>query len=135
MALSLQGQCYKVDSVTSEAKIIEIAGRPVTFGATVTLEQLIADKFSLCDTGKLVKTTVKSIEMPEQLINIAGLQFLRRDYVITLIIQTGDKVYSVTAKKRIYVNAMFLTVEQIPHNKKAYSKALEKALKLGVDKL
>lgn len=135
MALSLQGQCYKVDSVTSIAKVTQIAGRPVTFGATVTLEQLIADRFSLCDSGELITVVVNSVDMPEQLINIIGLQFLQRDYVVTLSIQTKNKAYLVTSKKRIYVNAMFLTVEQIPHNKKAYSKALEKALKIAVDKI
>jgi hypothetical protein len=30
--------------------------------------------------------------------------------------------------KTVYVNAMFLTVEDIPHNKKAYSRAVEKCL-------
>jgi len=135
MALSLQGQSYKVDSVTSSAKVTEIAGRPVTFGAKVTLEQLVADKFNLSDTGKLVQVNVNSIEMPEQLINIIGLQFLQRDYVVTLQVTSQGLSQTVVAKKRIYVSAMFLTVEQIPHNKKAYSKALEKALRLAVDKL
>ena len=135
MALSLQGQCYKVDSVTSVAKVSQIASRPVTFGATVTLEQLVADRFSLCDSGELITVVVNSVDMPEQLINIIGLQFLQRDYIVTLSVKVKDRLYVVTSKKRIYVNAMFLTVEQIPHNKKAYSKALEKALKLVVDKI
>jgi hypothetical protein len=135
MAASLQGQSYRVDSVTSSAKVTEIAGRPVTFGAKVTVEQLIADKFILSDTGKLVQVNINSVDMPEQLINIFGLQFLQRDYVVTLQVRIHEVESIVVAKKRVYVSAMFLTVEQIPHNKKAYSKALEKALGLAVDKL
>lgn len=135
LALSLQGQCYKVDSVTSIASVSQIAGRPVTFGAQTTLEQLIADKFSLCDSGKIAKLQIYSVAMPEELVNIIGIQLLKRDYIVSVRMSVGDKVYEAQAKKRVFVNAMFLTVEQIPHNKKAYSKALEKSLALAVGQM
>jgi len=135
LALSLQGQCYKVDSVTSIASISEIAGRPITFGAQTTAEQLVADQFSLCDTGQLLKVQICSVAMPEQLVNIIGIQLLRRDYIVTVKLSAGDKVYEGQAKKRVFVNAMFLTVDQIPHNKKAYSKALEKSLAVAVGRM
>lgn len=135
MALSLQGQSYKVDSVTSIAHVTEIAGRPITFGAQTTLEQLIADKFSLSDTGQNVKVQINSVAMPEQLVNIIGIQLLRRDYIVSVNLVAGDKVYTAEAKKRVFVNAMFLSVEQIPHNKKAYSKALEKSLAVAVGQM
>jgi hypothetical protein len=135
LALSLQGQCYKVDSVTSIASISEISGRPITFGAQTTTEQLVADQFSLCDTGQLLKVQICSVAMPEQLVNIIGIQLLRRDYIVTVKLSAGDKVYEGQAKKRVFVNAMFLTVDQIPHNKKAYSKALEKSLAVAVGRM
>ena len=121
MALNLQGQSYKVDSVTSTASVTDIAGRPITFGAQTTLEQLIADKFSLSDTGQIVKVQIYSIAMPEELVNIIGIQLLKRDYIVSVRLSVGDKVYEAQAKKRVFVNAMFLTVEQIPHNQKANS--------------
>ena len=135
MALNLQGQSYKVDSVTSIAHVTEIAGRPVTFGAQTTLEQLLADKFNLSDTGQLVKVQINSVAMPEQLVNIIGLQFLKREYIVSVKLLAGDKAYTAEAKKTIFVNAMFLSVEQIPHNKKAYSKALEKSLAVAVGQM
>jgi hypothetical protein len=135
LALSLQGQCYKVDSVTSIASISEISGRPITFGAQTTTEQLVADQFSLCDTGQLLKVQICSVAMPEQLVNIIGIQLLKRDYIVTVKLSAGDKVYEGQAKKRVFVNAMFLTVDQIPHNKKAYSKALEKSLAVAVGRM
>jgi hypothetical protein len=135
LALSLQGQCYKVESVTSIASISEISGRPITFGAQTTTEQLVADQFSLCDTGQLLKVQICSVAMPEQLVNIIGIQLLKRDYIVTVKLSAGDKVYEGQAKKRVFVNAMFLTVDQIPHNKKAYSKALEKSLAVAVGRM
>jgi len=135
MALNLQGQSYKVDSVTSIASISEISGRPITFGAQTTTEQLVADQFSLCDTGQLLKVQICSVAMPEQLVNIIGIQLLKRDYIVTVKLSAGDKVYEGQAKKRVFVNAMFLTVDQIPHNKKAYSKALEKSLAVAVGRM
>jgi hypothetical protein len=73
--------------------------------------------------------------MPEQLVNIIGIQLLKRDYIVTVKLSAGDKVYEGQAKKRVFVNAMFLTVDQIPHNKKAYSKALEKSLAVAVGRM
>jgi hypothetical protein len=73
--------------------------------------------------------------MPEQLVNIIGLQFLKREYIVSVKLLAGDKAYTAEAKKTIFVNAMFLSVEQIPHNKKAYSKALEKSLAVAVGQM
>ena len=64
----------------------------------------------------------------KRIINIVGIQLLKRDYVVNMSITANNITHYSRNVKTVYVNAMFLTVEQIPENKKAYSKAVEKCL-------
>lgn len=125
---SLSGQCYTIDTVRNHTHLQTIANRPVDFGIVTSAEQLIADKYSICDTGIKVDLALNTIGIPERIINIAGIQLLKRDYIVNMSITANNITHYSRHIKTVYVNAMFLTVEQIPHNKKAYSKAVEKCL-------
>lgn len=129
----LKAQCYKVDTVVNASSVVQIAERAVEFGAKATLEELISEKYSLCDTGKIVSGKIVSIAMPEQLINIVGMQFLKRQYIVNTEVNFDGKTLTGTATKTIYVNAMFLEVEKIPHNKKTYYKTMQESLKKALN--
>jgi hypothetical protein len=135
MMTSLSAQCYKVDTVTSIASVTEIGGRPIIFGAQTTLEEIASSKYQLCNEGSPISGKIKSIAMPEQLVNIVGLQFLKREYIVSTEINVNGILLQGEASKVVYVNAMFISVEGIPHNRKAYSKALEKSFKNGFESL
>lgn len=135
MVTSLSAQCYKVDTVTSISTVTEIAGRPIIFGAQTTLEEIAATKYQLCNEGSPITGEIKSISMPEELLNIVGMQFLKRDYIVITEIKINGTTVTAEAKKTVYVNAMFVTVENIPHNRKAYSKALERSFKNAFESL
>lgn len=135
MMTSLSAQCYKIDTVTSIASVTEIGGRPIIFGAQTTLEEIASSRYQLCNEGSPISGTIKSIAMPEQLVNIVGLQFLKREYIVSTEINVNGILLQGEASKVIYVNAMFVSVESIPHNRKAYSKALEKSFKNGFESL
>lgn len=135
MMTSLSAQCYKVDTVTTIASVTEIGGRPIIFGAQTTLEEIASTKYQLCNEGSPITGEIKSIAMPEELLNIVGLQFLKRDYIVITEIKVNGVTVLGEAKKTVYVNAMFVSVEGIPHNRKAYSKALEKSFKNGFEML
>lgn len=135
MMTSLSAQCYKIDTVTSIASVTEIGGRPIIFGAQTTLEEITSSRYQLCNEGSPISGTIKSIAMPEQLVNIVGLQFLKREYIVNTEINVNGILLQGEASKVIYVNAMFVSVESIPHNRKAYSKALEKSFKNGFESL
>jgi hypothetical protein len=132
MMTSLSAQCYKVDTVFNTATVKYLLDRPVEFGAKATLEELISDKYSLCDSGSIVSGEIVSIAMPEQLLNIVGLQFLKRQYIITTKVVIDGKTYMGTATKTMFVNAMFVEVSGIPHNKKVFYKTMQQSLKNAV---
>ena len=130
---SLSAQCYKVDTVINTSSIKYLLDRPVEFGAKATLEELISDKYSLCDSGDVVSGEIVSIAMPEQLLNIIGLQFLKRQYIITTRVIINGKTYTGTATKTMFISAMFLEVGLIPHNKKVFYKTMQQSLKNAVN--
>lgn len=132
---SLSAQCYKIDTVTSIATVTEIGGRPIIFGAQTTLEEIVSSKYQLCNEGSPISGKIKSIAMPEQLVNIVGLQFLKREYIVSTEINVNGILLQGESSKVVYVNAMFVSVEGIPHNRKTYSKALEKSFKNGFESL
>ena len=128
LAASLSAQCYKIDIVRNHTHLKTIAGRPVDFGVVPTAEQLISDKYSLCDSGIGVELALNTIGVADRIINIVGIQMLKRDYVVNMSITANNITHYSRNVKTVYVNAMFLTVEQIPDNQKAYSKAVQKCL-------
>jgi hypothetical protein len=133
MVTSLSAQCYKVDTVINTSSIKYLLDRPVEFGAKATLEELISDKYSLCDSGNIITGEIVSIAMPEQLVNIIGLQFLKRQYVITSTVTINGKTYTGNSTKTMFVNAMFVEVSGIPHNKKVFYKTMQESLKNAVN--
>lgn len=132
MVTSLSAQCYKVDTVINTSSIKYLLDRPVEFGAKATLEELISDKYSLCDSGNIITGEIVSIAMPEQLVNIVGLQFLKRQYIITSTVTINGQTYSGSSTKTMFVNAMFVEVSGIPHNKKVFYKTMQESLKNAV---
>ena len=132
MMASLSAQCYKIDTVTNTATVKFIVDRPVEFGAKSTLEELISDKYSLCDSGSIVTGEIVSIAMPEQIINIVGLQFLQRKYIVTTKVIIDGKSYIGESTKTMYVSAMLMEVSAIPHNKKVFYKTMQQSLKNAV---
>jgi hypothetical protein len=71
--------------------------------------------------------------MPEQMINIIGLQFLQRKYIITTKVTINGKSYMGESTKTMYVNAMLVEVSAIPHNKKVFYKTMHQSLKNAVN--
>jgi hypothetical protein len=128
LTASLGAQCFTIDTVRNHTHLQTIAGRPVDFGVVPTAEQLISNKYSICDNGIKVELALNTIAVPQRIINIVGIQLLKRDYVVNMSITANNITHYSRNVKTVYVNAMFLTVEQIPENKKAYSKAVEKCL-------
>jgi hypothetical protein len=80
---------------------------------------------------------INKIESPQEIINIMGIQWLKKDYVVETEIIKDGKTYKGIGIKKTFVFAMFLNVEggEVPLNKKAFSKALQTSLKSALKSL
>ena len=60
-----------------------------------------------------------------------GIQWLRKDYIVKTSVCIGSGCFEGVGERRTFVFAMFLNVEnnEVPLNRKAFSKALQTSLK------
>ena len=126
----------KIDTVYNSSNIKEIDGRDVRFGVVETVEELILDA-NLNHESAVYSVEIVSIESPQEMLNIAGTQWLKKNYVVKVAIIHDGKYYYGQEIRKTTLFAMFLDVEggEVPLNRKAFSKALESALKKSVAEL
>ena len=119
--------------VNNVQHIQKIGDRDVTFGVKETVEELLIEKgYTPVDSGTAfdVQVSIDSIYSPQELLNIMGIQWLRKDYIVETTICIGESCYKGKGERRTFIFAMFLNVEngEVPLNRKAFSKALQEAL-------
>lgn len=112
--------------VYNNSQIQEIDGRDVIFGVKETVEEIAIDKGI---EGHIVVEITK-IESPHQAINIMGLQWLRKNYEVEVLLKINGKEYKGKSVRKTFLFAALLDVEggEVPLNRKAFSKALQHAL-------
>ena len=121
-------------NVINAQHIQTIGGRDVTFGVKENVEELLIEKgYTPIDSGQGfdVQVSIDSIYSPQQLLNIMGIQWLRKDYIVETTVCIGSGCFNGKGERRTFIFAMFLNVEngEVPLNKKAFSKSLQEALK------
>ena len=113
----------------------KIESRSVNFGVKETVEELLSNQgyTPVDDTaiGIDVWVSVDTFYSPQQILNIFGTKWLRKDYVVTTSMCIGSGCFEGVGERRTFIFAMFLDVEnnEVPLNRKAFSKALEASLK------
>lgn len=119
--------------VNNVQHIQKIGDRNVTFGVKETVEELLINKgYQPIDSGVAfdVQVSIDSIYSPQEIINIMGIQWLKKDYLVETTICIGNSCFKGVGKRKTFVFAMFLNVEnnEVPLNRKAFSKALQESL-------
>jgi hypothetical protein len=131
--------CTYVATPTNQTKIQTVGDRNITFGVKEEVEEILSNKgVVLCDSGDVkVDVAITKIESPQEIVNIMGIQWLKKDYIIETEIVKDGKTYKGTGVKKTFVFAMFLNVEggEVPLNKKAFAKALQTSLKNSTKQL
>ena len=132
--MSLSGpNCTYVATPINQTKIQTVGDRDVTFGVKEEVEEILSNKgIVVCDSGGVkVEVFINKIESPQEIVNIMGIQWLKKNYIIETEIVKDGKIYKGIGVKKTFVFAMFLNVEggEVPLNKKAFSKALQTSLK------
>jgi hypothetical protein len=126
----------KIDTVYNSSKINQIDGRDVRFGVSETVEELILDA-NVKHENAVYSVEIVSIESPQEMLNIAGTQWLKKNYVVKVALIHDGKYYYGEGKRKTTLFAMFLDVEggEVPLNRKAFSKALQSALEKAVEEM
>jgi len=122
-----------IDNVSNGTKIERIDGRDLTFGVKEEVEEILNDEgyFITDSTGFGVQVSITKLESPQQILNIMGLKWIRKDYIVETEICIGSGCYIGQGIRRTYIFAALLEVEnsEVPLNRKSFSKALQESLK------
>ena len=122
-----------VEPVFNSTKIEKIDGRDLTFGVKEEVEEILSNEgyFITDSTGFAVQVSITKLESPQQILNIVGLKWLRKDYIVETEICMGSGCFTGSSMRRTFIFAALLDVQnnEVPLNRKSFSKALQSSLK------
>ena len=122
-----------IGNVSNSTKIEKIDGRDLTFGVKEEVEEILNNQgyFITDSTGFSVQVSITKLESPQQILNIVGLKWLRKDYIVETEICIGSGCFTGSSMRRTFIFAALLDVQnnEVPLNRKSFSKALQSSLK------
>ena len=122
-----------IGNVSNSTKIEKIDGRDLTFGVKEEVEEILNNQgyFITDSTGFAVQVSITKLESPQQILNIVGLKWLRKDYIVETEICMGSGCFTGSSMRRTFIFAALLDVQnnEVPPNRKSFSKALQSSLK------
>jgi hypothetical protein len=122
-----------IGNVSNSTKIEKIDGRDLTFGVKEEVEEILNNQgyFITDSTGFAVQVSITKLESPQQVLNIVGLKWLRKDYIVETEICMGSGCFTGSSMRRTFIFAALLDVQnnEVPLNRKSFSKALQSSLK------
>jgi translation elongation factor EF-Tu-like GTPase len=134
----LFSQTYGVE-VFNTSKVEKIEDRNVTFGVKENVEEILSNNgLEISNTPlKIITVTITKIESPQQILNILGTKWLKKSYIVEVTSKVNNINYTATGSRNTFLFAAFLDVEnnEIPLNRKAFSKALESAIKNNIKEI
>jgi len=122
-----------IGNVSNSTKIEKIDGRDLTFGVKEEVEEILNNQgyFITDSTGFAVQVSITKLESPQQILNIVGLKWIRKDYIVETEICMGSGCFTGSSMRRTFIFAALLDVQnnEVPLNRKSFSKALQSSLK------
>lgn len=134
---SYSQSCFTVKSVQTKDSIQGISPKRFTLGVKQITEEVLSEKYSICEDGKPVSVVIESIEAPTTGISIGPFEKKRKVTIVTLRVTIDDKDYIGIGESKIDVKSTFIELqdENIPFEKSSFSAGLKKALINAVNKI
>ena len=101
-------ECYTVKEITSIAQIEEMSQKRITFGIKQMAEELISEKYQVCQDGKPVIIDVYSIEAPSKGLSLGPFAKKKKETIVKIKILLGDKELAGEGLAEISTQSMFL---------------------------
>jgi hypothetical protein len=136
-SLTYAQNCYSVKHVESRANIEGVSPKRFTLGVKQITEEVISEKYSICENGDSVSVIVLSIEAPTTGIAIGPFEMKRKVTIVTTKIIINNKEYIGVGEGKVDVKSTFIELqdENLPLEKSSFSAALKKSLIDSVNKI
>lgn len=130
-SITVQAQtCYKVTSVENKTENPDLSSKRFVFGVKQITEEVLSEKFTICNDGSPVVVNIVSIEAPTVGINIGPFMIRKKITIVKTEIIMNDKVYVGEGSAKLSVKATFaeLKDENLPFEKSVFASAVKKSL-------
>jgi len=129
--------CYSVKHVESRANIENISPKRFTLGVKQITEEVMSERYSICEDGDSVSVIIESIEAPTTGVAIGPFEMKRKVTIVTTKIIINGKEYIGVGEGKVDVKSTFIELqdENLPFEKSSFSAALKKSLVDAVNKI
>jgi hypothetical protein len=127
---SLSQQCYTVTEVISTTQIEEMSNSRITFGIKQMTEEILSDKYDICQQGIPVSVDVFSIEAPSKAMSLGPFAKNKKQTIVKIKVTLGQQEYYGEGLAQVSSQSMFLDLsdDTLPFSATSFSSAVKKAL-------
>jgi len=135
--LSFTEPCYKVTSVIASADAPDMKKERVIFGIKQLAEEIVSEKYTICNDGSPITVDLFSIEAPTTGVSIGPFTAIKKETIIKVKITKDGKEHigEGTAKTTVKSTLIELKDENLPFEKTTFASAVKKSLLDAVNKM
>ena len=129
--------CYSVSKVENLTENPDLSSKKFVFGLKQLTEELVGEKYSICEDGLPLNVAITSIEAPTVGINIGPFMIKKKNTIVKVIVVKDGVEYSGEGSAKLSVKASFaeLRDENLPFEKSTFASAVKKALEASISKM
>lgn len=123
-------ECYRVTKVTSQVEAPEMKKERVVFGIKQMTEEILSEKYDICEDGTPIKVEILSVEAPSTNTSLGPFSKTKKITIVKLRIIVKGEEYWGQGEAKVSVQSTFLDLndDNLPFNKTTFSGAVKKAL-------
>jgi hypothetical protein len=131
------GDCYKVEKVFATADAPEMNSNRVIFGIKQITEEVLSEKFSICQDGSPIIVEIVSIEAPTTGIAIGPFTATKKETIVKIKITKDGKEYIGEGTAKTTVKSTFIELKDsnLPFEKTTFASAVKKSIVDAVNKM
>ena len=129
--------CYKVNKVTTLVDAPEMSTNRVLFGIKQITEEVLSEKYSICEDGSPVDVEIISIEAPTTGISIGPFTMTKKETIVKIRITKDGVDYFGEGRAETTVKSTFIELKDsnLPFEKTTFASAVKKSIVEAVNKM
>ena len=129
--------CYTVKQVTNKTENPDLSSKRFVFGIKQISEELLSQKFTICNDGSPIDVNILSIEAPTIGFNIGPFMIKKKITIVKTEMILNGVSYLGEGESKLSVKATFaeLKDENLPFEKSVFASAVKKSLQDGLTKI
>lgn len=137
MLVSFTDPCYKVEKVTTSVEAPELSTNRVLFGIKQITEEVLSEKYTICENGSPVSVEVVSIEAPTTGVTIGPFTATKKETIVMVKITKDGKEFFGEGRAKTTVKSTFIELQDpnLPFEKTTFASAVKKSIVDAVSKM